>query len=558
MAVVQISRIQVRRGQENQTGIPQLASGEMAWAIDTQKLYIGNGAVSDGAPAVGNTRILTINDNLIDLVGGYQFERDDANIQTGIDVNQPVSQTIQDVLDQIVRANYFGVAGNGTANDTVAIQRAVNQLFLNTARRITPPSLNETGTLVNKRVELVFGPGQYLITSTIYLPSFVTIKGAGINKTVFNYTGTGSAFEFINDTSSVGTYKTMADIEYNYQPRNVSLKDFSIKIGNTATGIKFNAVRHSEFENIEVLGTWKSSDGDQPNSIGLGLYAFSAAVTCQKNTFKNISVKGTCYGMWARQDIFNNIFDSNSFVNHRFGIAFGIDSAPSTFGSTGFQYGPRKNIITNSTFDSIERNGIIVSNGTGNKSRGNTFIEVGNNVSIGGGVGGTNSGGGNTNSTYSHIKFVVDGNSSVQDSFDRTREMAINNWTSNYIPEIEGFTSWTNTEPIKISIGQANSATKAFRFPVTKATSITVNYVHKSTAFQQMRKGTLNISVDLVNSTVQLTDEYEYNGSSPIDSGDQNLVFSAFVELNNSVVVYYNNYNINDTSTIVFTHAITS
>ena len=60
MAIISISRIQQRRGQANTgTGLPQLASGEFGWAIDTQELYIGNGAVSEGAPAVGNTRILT-------------------------------------------------------------------------------------------------------------------------------------------------------------------------------------------------------------------------------------------------------------------------------------------------------------------------------------------------------------------------------------------------------------------------------------------------------------------------------------------------------------------
>jgi hypothetical protein len=63
MAVVQISRIQVRRGKaQTGTGFPQLASGEMGWAIDTQELYIGNGAVAEGSPAVGNTKILTQND----------------------------------------------------------------------------------------------------------------------------------------------------------------------------------------------------------------------------------------------------------------------------------------------------------------------------------------------------------------------------------------------------------------------------------------------------------------------------------------------------------------
>ena len=59
MAVVQISKIQVRRGKKTVSGIPQLASGELGWAVDTQELYIGNGSVAEGAPAVGNTKILT-------------------------------------------------------------------------------------------------------------------------------------------------------------------------------------------------------------------------------------------------------------------------------------------------------------------------------------------------------------------------------------------------------------------------------------------------------------------------------------------------------------------
>ena len=59
MAVVQISRIQHRRGKANVSGVPQLASGELGWAIDQQKLYIGNGSVSEGAPATGNSEILT-------------------------------------------------------------------------------------------------------------------------------------------------------------------------------------------------------------------------------------------------------------------------------------------------------------------------------------------------------------------------------------------------------------------------------------------------------------------------------------------------------------------
>ena len=74
MAVIQISRIQIRRGQKNQgSGIPQLAGGELGWAMDSQELFIGNGSVAEGAPLVGNTKILTENDNLFELADQYTY-----------------------------------------------------------------------------------------------------------------------------------------------------------------------------------------------------------------------------------------------------------------------------------------------------------------------------------------------------------------------------------------------------------------------------------------------------------------------------------------------------
>ena len=114
MAVYQISRIQVRRGQKHQgTGIPQLASGEMAWAVDTQELYIGNGAVSEGAPGVGNTRLLTLNDlsaqgNLLELSQYSYAVTLDIPIATGPSASSPVYRTLQTRLDDQVSTSYFG------------------------------------------------------------------------------------------------------------------------------------------------------------------------------------------------------------------------------------------------------------------------------------------------------------------------------------------------------------------------------------------------------------------------------------------------------------------
>jgi hypothetical protein len=57
MAIVQISRIQLRRGLNQD--LPTLASAEMAWSVDTRQLYIGNGTMLEGAPTEGITEILT-------------------------------------------------------------------------------------------------------------------------------------------------------------------------------------------------------------------------------------------------------------------------------------------------------------------------------------------------------------------------------------------------------------------------------------------------------------------------------------------------------------------
>ena len=136
MAVLQISRIQLRRGKKNEaSGLPQLASGEMAWAIDSQELYIGNGAVSEGAPAVGNTRILTENENILDLAEQYQYNVDDPTIQTNADVNFPVIRTLQQRLDDSVTSNNYGILSD-TTDQTANIQNAITNLFVTAESRV--------------------------------------------------------------------------------------------------------------------------------------------------------------------------------------------------------------------------------------------------------------------------------------------------------------------------------------------------------------------------------------------------------------------------------------
>jgi hypothetical protein len=198
MAVYQISRIQLRRGKRNDgTDLPQLASGEMAWAIDTQELYIGNGSVAEGAPAVGNTKILTAKDLVSQggLIGkiNYVYKNTDPTIQTGLTATTPVSRTLQDRLDDRVSSFDFNVTPLSTltgleVDSTITLQRAINQLFVNTPfANATYPDGSDLEDAVVRRVTLNVAPGVYNISNTINIPSYATIVGAGADKTIFKF-----------------------------------------------------------------------------------------------------------------------------------------------------------------------------------------------------------------------------------------------------------------------------------------------------------------------------------------------------------------------------------
>ena len=188
MAVVQISRIQVRRGKANSgTGFPQLASGEMGWAVDTQELYIGNGSVAEGSPAVGNTKVITQKDltgssNILNLIQ-HIYRATDASIITGPSANAPINRQLQDRLDDHVSVKDFGAKGDGSTDDTSAIQRALNELFLNQVNKAS----NNSSDSVQRRVTLEFPAGEYITSSTLYVPSYATLSGQGTEKSVIKY-----------------------------------------------------------------------------------------------------------------------------------------------------------------------------------------------------------------------------------------------------------------------------------------------------------------------------------------------------------------------------------
>jgi len=632
MAVVQISRIQLRRGKKNESGLPQLASGELAWAIDTQELYIGNGAVSEGAPAVGNTKVLTENDSILDLAESYQYKFDDSTVQTSTDPTNPVIRSLQKRLDEgRVNSSSFGIEGTmtqlgATVDYTAALQNAIFSLYL---------SSDPTNA-----VELEFDPGYYKLTGTVYIPSNVKLVGTGKDSTRFFFvkggintgtslalagtsvttagtytnisattlsgdgvgavvtvtkTGTGATYTSSNTTvtivnsgsgfaagnqikilgNTLGGSSPANDLtitlsdgqtgEYDYptfntdtvfefindrsdrskrnetpttnllQPRNILMKGFTVSVAqNNVRVFNFADVIDSEFVNVKAVGTWVHANGLVDNSIALEMVAKTSLVTCQRNKFEDFEVQGFTYAVYSNTDIINNSFSHCYFKTLYRGISFGEGAGLTAFG-------PRKNTISDSIFEGISREGILVDKGYGNRSENNNYVNVGNNQ------------GGNANNVYGQIKFTVSGNTSSQDNFDRAIDLAQANFAEAYVPEIIGHVNFVNSAPTTIAVSYSPTVTAAMRLPLNTSSGFEVDYVYQSTAYPQMRKGKMHLAVDKTNNNIQLVDEYEYVGET---DGDSNVIFQAQLVTTSgveTVVIYYKNTNLDDVSTLTYT-----
>ena len=550
MAVVQISKIQLRRGRR--TDLPVLSSGELAWCVDTQELFVGSGAVSEGAPAVGNVKLLTEADSmsLLDILE-YTYKAGDAVIQTGTDVNFPVVRSLQARLDDYVNTADYGLTpdtGSETPTQinerTATIQRIVNNLFLETAY---------SGS--SARVVLTFLPGTYTFNETVYVPSYVRIEGAGKDRTIFNFTGTGPAFSFVNDTSDVGDPKGIQGVDissttYNNQPKFCYLKGFTLTMTDlTSVGFELNAVRDSVFEDIKVVGPYTGNPSD--SSKGIAMYAYTSIVTCQRNLFLGVSVESVNTSVYAKQDIINNKFSKCYFEDAKYGFRFGEGKDITPPIAAGETYGPRKNVISDCYFVDIKQEGIFVEYGYGNKSINNTFINVGNdgagNASLGKGL-------------FSQIRFVSNGNTSTDDNFDRANDLASDNLTIPYIAEVGGKGDFREYETQIVNFGRSTSYINLIRFPFVGNTGIEVKYLIKSNTTDQIRKGTFTISVNADTYETQLCDDYEYTGSTL--NGDTKIKFKSLAfgqpgsySLAGTLWIQIKNENVvGETFTMTYTH----
>jgi len=458
MAVVQISRIQVRRGKKNVgTGIPQLASGEFGWAVDERELYIGNGSVSEGAPAVGNTKVLTEFSDILGEAAKYAYKKDELNTGASGDI----VRTLQEKLDDIVNVRDFGAAGDGS-QQAEALQRAIDTLFLGS-------DLDR-----GKRITLYMPAGEYNIDVPLYIPPYTRIVGDGPDATLI--TGAGAhVFKTVNSDSVVGSPADISTTTFNNQAKNIYLSNMTLLDTTYGGTILLENCRDSVFENIAIQGQFDSST-DSPyvngniaegfiDFTGIKMTAISSGVGSNNNQFKNCKMSNLVHPVYSDYDISNNLWDTGTIDDCWFGFVFGLTTDVSADNPGQFT-GPSYNTITNYQFDNVYAEAILVREGVHNTSVDNKYYEVGN------------AGGGSATATTACIRFGYTsaessearydprfhvGNKSENDYFKRTEELSVNGAynTGDYPPEVEGAKNLELNTEIQTRLGTSANNTVA-------------------------------------------------------------------------------------------------
>ena len=341
MPIVQISRIQHRRGKK--TDLPQLAAGELGWSVDDQRLYIGNGTVADGAPAVGNTEIMTAGSTTITTALSHTYKGylgDLTTIVTG--ATGDVTRTLQKRLDDYVSVKDFGAVGDDSTADVVAIQRALDELYRDTdkddarARRV-----------------LFFPAGTYKINASLTIPPYAHLVGEGPDKTIIKNSASAPALVTEDDEGQV--YGNIGDSDAT-APTQIQISNMTIRTTVAYGGLSIDNATKVFVNNVKFQGTFVSGGTDASTSKGVSVRS-TTALPCAYIVFDQCQFTGFARLVDMSYDVTNVRFTNCDFSTAYYGALIGAEMDGSTNGLTK---GPRDIQFSGSSWSTIGQQAIWV------------------------------------------------------------------------------------------------------------------------------------------------------------------------------------------------------
>jgi len=529
MAILEIAKIQVRRGEENVTGIPQLDPGEFGWAEDTEHLYIGK-RISEGAKDDNNTRILTENDQatIIDNLGTtlrsflststvastatYRYRVSDTHIHSNtssISIKLDNSVSLTDYLPIGVLISHTPVDITSTLN--AAIQDLFNNSAYNSWQR------------ADARRKLIIPAGNYLVSSTINLPPYTSLVGEGQEITTLSLTtGTVSMFKTVD---ALGNDWTAGMSDGVKRSREICIENMTLQYLNPQTTSTTKALL--ALDNVldaRIQDVFFKTAVDVASTTTYGLVSAGIGISVRGkgggieagdvNLCENIQINRCRFdslytGIMCTGTVVRPVLTNSILSNLNRGI---------TSHATDSLLGPTNGIFSNNRFKSIVREAIWVgtsTNKTMHVSENNYFIQVGNGSSL------------DDNKTTATnatpvLSFYTEGNKTINDYFHR-RIIADSTADPNfyYNPLVTGRVTIDDSATISSYISSATNfnqgLTNLTRIPLTGVDQmVTIRYqLHNA---YTSRKGNVIVNISADNFT-SITDTYNFTSNDAIVDG---------------------------------------
>lgn len=583
MASKIFARMRVRRGDLSDLPSPLLGS-ELGHAIDAQRLFIGNGPLSDGAPTVGNTEILTqyspsfdilqyiyesntltvaqtsyshvvgtasitstvgvsgtlvINtisvsvsssDTLLDVVndiisanitditattnGTYLViigsNGQSINIGLGsssslltalgltvsITPASPVSRTLQEVLDDYVSVKAYGAKGDGSTDDSEAINRAVLDLYT------VPLAIGQFAQ--SRRRKLFFPAGIYNIISTkVLLPPHAYLVGEGKNASQIVLDPSSTLDHIFRTADGLGQVGSAIGTSSAELPNDITVE--GIGVTRTIYGAVGQLERCSSlyFRRCLFNSGWATSD------TGSNIFDVSklGGVVSMKNFMFDECEFTSYYDLFTLTGVSGLVDVELSDCNFH-------DAFRGTYFSNNI-----KNVkIIGSQFRNLENRGIYADTGaTFVRSVGNSFVNVGVTNSV---------------APIEYTSTAVNC-SSEADSFDTVGANPINMSSgimlnSQYTGLFQNLTYSSRQGPVTLT-DNTTGGSSGISFPITSVVGLFMDYVLIRNG--DYRIGTIRISSDS-SANAYLFDNYDENLTSgttfdvTVFGGNINVVYT--------------------------------
>ena len=487
MPIVQISRIQHRRGKR--TDLPQLAAGELGWVVDEQRLFIGNGTVADGAPAVGNTEIVTAGSSAFTTALNHTYQ---GYLGASTPVTTSQARTLGQRLDEYVSVKDFGAKGDDSTADITAIQNALDEIYIDTDKDDT-----------RSRRVLFFPAGTYRINAALKIPPYAHLVGEGPDKTIIRNSGNNAVMVMQDDEGNVGANIGNSGAT---TPTQIQISNMTIRNTVAYGGLSLDRVNKGYFNNVKFTGSYAYGGADASNSKGITVTNSNASYSTTNIVFNQCQFTKFARLVDISHDCTNLRFNDCDFSTAYYGALIGAEMDGST---AGLSNGPRDVQFTSSSWDTISQQAIYVKptagadDGVGPRniiSHGNWYAStVANNFE---GIGSVNE--------LPVIQYDEDECSSIMDFFERSDlRRADGSSELNAAPEIQGIGIQTKAIKSQTLANNTSTATTINEYPALAGKGLKVVY--------KIVRGTLDRTGELVISTstngVSFDDTYTESGT---------------------------------------------